>query len=75
MRTIHLKELVERRIGKVSSQELQFAVTNLNLEIEYKFKRVPTVMEMRNILVANIEFYRKNQNLIKEETSCKKILC
>jgi hypothetical protein len=66
---MHLRQMVEQRVGKVSNSEMQFAICNLNLEIEYKYKSIPTVMEMRNILVANIEFYRKRKNLIvKEET-------
>ena len=66
------EELVEKRIGKVSNQELQFAVVNLILEIKYKFKSEPSIEEMTNISVANIEFYRNNKNLLVEGYLCKK---
>ncbi len=61
-----LRELIENQIGKVTSQEMQFAVTNLNLEIEHKFKRIPTQQQMKNVLIANVEFYRNQKKLILE---------
>lgn len=60
-----LRELIENQIGKVTSQEMQFAVTNLNLEIEHKFKCIPTIQEMGQILISNIEFYRKNKKVLE----------
>jgi hypothetical protein len=63
---LHLRQLVENQVGKVTNQEMQFAITNLNLEIEYKFKRVPTVQEMKQVLISNIKFYRNHKNIIVE---------
>jgi hypothetical protein len=45
---------------------MQFAVTNLNLEIEYKFKRIPSVEEMKNVIIANVEFYRNRKKIFLE---------
>ena len=56
---MHLRKLVENKIGNISNSEMQFAVINLNLEIEHKFKRIPSIPEMVQVLLANIEFYRK----------------
>jgi hypothetical protein len=66
VKTLHLRQLVEKQVGKVTNQEMQFAVTNLNLEIEYKFQRIPTTKEMKQILVSNIKFYRNHKNIIVE---------
>jgi len=62
---LHLREQVENCCGKLIEIEWQFALSNLNREIEYKCNRIPSVQEMRNILINNVLFFRKNKNLME----------
>ena len=63
--SMSLKKLVEAKIGQVGKQEFDFALENLRLEIVHKFKRIPNALEMRQVVICNIEFYRENRKLME----------
>ena len=59
-----LKKLAESRIGKITNNEYDFALRNLNLEIEYMWSSMPSTSIMINIIISNVKFYRiKGGNL------------
>ena len=66
---MHLREQVENCCGKLTDVEFQFALNNLNLEIEYRANRIPSVQEMRNILINNVLRFRKNKNLMEGQNA------
>lgn len=65
---MNLRQAVEEKVGQVTNEEMQFSLTNLNLEIEYKFQSMPSHSQMVEILLANIEFYRKYNQIMQNAT-------
>lgn len=58
---------LEERVGNVSREEIQFALSNMRLEVRYKnaeFNLKVSKEELLNILISNIEFARKYKNLV-----------